>query len=452
MPGALRLGAVLALSTPCVALTPCTTAFAHVDPPAAYAILSHDAQGPRAVHLNYGVGLRRGPKRYQFVCPSAWGDQYGSAVAALADGTIVVGAGTGLRLLSEDGTVRPHPDPVAAGNTVELVHTQRGVFSVRSTSAGSEVLAVDAERARVLWKDAKSGYSMAALEDKLVLLRGYDITLEQVILSTLDGQELERQVAVVNMPVDYAFARAAAGNAYALVMFRTVTALGSLRMNAFTRLAEGLLSVAGPLSQGERMLLAPDGKLSQLASGALSPLAEQANVLCLAEHDGLAYACHPEGIARLGDQALGEPLFELSWMVAPDLTRVPEGAARDLCNWQWQDFRIDMMMAGLTLLDETAEGPGGSPADAGIPADASVAAEAAVPDGSAASSDAAEPDAGQVAADEPRRAGGGCSALPESGWNFAAYLYFGLLLVTHRAVSRRSRALARTKWPSWADS
>ena len=230
---ALRLGAWLA------ALTPCASAFAHREPPAALEVLSHDAEGVRAVSLTHGLALRRAANRFQFVCPAAWGAEYPSPFAALADGTIVVGAASGLKLLGEDGVVRAHPDPIAAGRTDDLVRSAQGVFSVRTTQTGSDVLAIDAQTARVLWRDTKSLYSMAALDQKLVLQRNAEFMLEQVTIAMADGQELERQVVVVDIPIDYVFARASAGTAYALVMFRSATTLGSLQMNAFTKMAEG---------------------------------------------------------------------------------------------------------------------------------------------------------------------------------------------------------------------
>ncbi len=96
-----------------LALTACVQAFAHGLPPEAYAVISRDAEGPRAVSLSAGVALRRSAQRYQFVCPRAWNDQFASPLAALVDGTIVVGATRGLMLLSDDGTLRAHPDPAA---------------------------------------------------------------------------------------------------------------------------------------------------------------------------------------------------------------------------------------------------------------------------------------------------------------------------------------------------
>jgi outer membrane protein assembly factor BamB len=434
--GALHVGACL------LALTLCTRAFAHGVPPDAYAILSHDAEGPRAVSLSAGVALRRAAQHYQFVCPMAWNDQFASPVAALADGTIVVGATDRLMLLSEAGTLRAHPDPAAIGRSSDLVRSPRGVFSLRTTPEGSEVLAVDAQTVRVLWKDAKSLYSLAALDDKLVLLRVNGMMLEQVTIAAADGAELERQTAVVDLPVDYVFARANSGAAYALVVHRNGTvALGSLRMNAFTKLADGELSIAGPLSSATGTLLAVDGKLTQLVGGQATPLADDHNVVCLVEYDGLTYACDTDGITRLSGQALGEPLFRFGWLVAPDLAGVPEGEERFLCNSQWQDLRFDIQL----LMPD------------GVPADASTAGSgvAAQPPGaalatggvSAAGGGAAAAGSGAAAVvpgQQPREEGTSCAMLPNrSAPRAAAAAASALGLVVALAVVRCRRRRQR---------
>lgn len=397
----LVLGALMSV------MTPCASVLAHGDPPNAFAVLTHDAEGARAVRLSYGVGLRRAAQHFQFICPSAWGDQYGAPVAALADGTIVIGSTSGLKLLSDDGKVRAHPDPAALGDSSDVVRGARGVFSLRTTTAGSEVLAVEADRVRVLWRDTKTLYSLAPLDDKLVLLRGNGTTLEQVTIATVDGAELERQVAVVGSPVDYAYARAAAGVPYALVMFRTNAALGNLRMNTFTKLAEADLTIAGPLHVGEQTLIALDGKLSQLLEGGTQELAESAEVRCL-EHDmELSYACNPDGIARIAGPALSEPLFKWSWLFGPDLEQLPAGEVRDRCNAQWQDFRIDLSAVGVSLPPD-APAIAGSPVDAGTPLP-----DAGPPDAGPDSHVPGLADGGQAAVLAPgTKDSGGCSALP----------------------------------------
>jgi hypothetical protein len=378
---AVRLGALLST------LTPCLSVLAHGEPPAAYSVVSHDAQGARAVRLSAGVALRRAPQRFQFVCPAAWGDQYAAPLAALADGTIVVGATSGLKLLGADGALRAHPDPAALGDSAELVASERGVFSLRATPEGSELVAVDAQSVRVIWRDTNSQYSLAALDDKLLLLRASGSTLEQITIAAADGAQLDRQLAVLGSPVDYTYARATAGSAYALVMFRTMSVLGRVQMNVFTSIAQAELAIAGPLGVSDGTLLALDGKLMQLTEGGTWPLAESEPVLCLGQNAGLSYACNPDGIAAVSGQALGAPLFRLSWLLAPDLERLAPGEPRDDCSAQWQDLRVDLLAVGIALVEEAQSDPGGAldagstPLDAAITGEGVEAREAAVGDG-----------------------------------------------------------------------
>ncbi|HKP57674.1 MAG TPA: hypothetical protein VJV78_13175 [Polyangiales bacterium] len=422
--GALHISALL------LVLAPGTRAFAHGVPPEAYAVLSQDAQGPRAVALSAGVGLRRGPQSYQFVCPMAWGDQFASPLAPLADGTIVVGATAGLMLLGDDGSLRPHPDPAAIGRTSDVVRSKAGVFALRPTAMGTELLAVDAQSMRVLWKDAKSLYSLAALDDRLVVVRAMGTMLEQVTIG-LDGTELERQMATLDAGVDYVFARANAGAAYVLLVYRSGTvALGSLRMNTFTKLAEGELSIAGPLSVGNVTLLALDGQLTQLVEGHTSPLADDHRVICLAERDGLTYACDGNGIARLNGQALTDPLFRFSWLTAPDLARVPEGDERFVCNQQWQDLRFDI---GL-LMPEAA----GAPADPALAAGAGAPIAGAMQPMAGVGGVAAAGGGPVVAPGAPvQQDGGGCATLPGRNAPLGGPLGLALALVVVRCRPRR---------------
>ena len=394
------------------------------------------------VSLTHGLALRRAANRYQYVCPAAWGDMAPAPVAALADGTIVVGATSGLKLLGVDGRVRAHPDPIAAGSTREIVRSAQGVFSVRNTQAGSEVLAVDAQTARVLWTDTQSLYSMAALDPKLVLVRNGEFMLEQVTIAMADGRELERQAVVTDIPVDYVFARASAGTAYALVMFRSATALGSLSMNAFTAIAEGELWVAGPLRAGDSTLLAVDGALSQLVGGEIMPLAEPDNVLCLAQDDDLSYACNSLGIARVSGQSLAEELFELTWLAGPDLTLL-EGEAQPLCNSQWQDLRVDLMLAGMSLLVDEMPDPGsaGSAGTSSLPV-AGMATAGAIAAGTGASQ-AGAAGAARVAGADPGGESASCAAMSSKGDSLALYLCIALVFVARRRT--RAASPARTR-------
>jgi hypothetical protein len=430
------VGRVLGLSAVALfALTPCSSARAHGTPPTAYAVVAHDAEGALAVRLSTGVALRRSAERFQFVCPAAWGDEYAAPLGALDDGTIVVGATNGLMLLKADGTVRAHPDPAAAGISTEIVRAAHGVFSLRTTQQGSEVLAIDADKVHVVWQDTKSWYSLAALDDKLLLLRANSNTIEQLTVSATDGKELDRQVAMVATPVDYAFARATGGAAYALLLFQTAPELGSLRMNAFGKIAEGLSSIAGPLSVGAKTLLAVDGQLSELTNGSATPLTESAYVLCLEQSDGLAYACKPDGIARVSDQGLGAALFKLAWLTAPNLGQLAPGKPHDRCDYQWQDMRFDLIALGTPLPEDAAP-------DAGT---GLVVGAEPEPADAAAAPDSSEPEAGAgslaLDAGHARRPHDGCGLLPRAGSAGATWFLLGLAgLSIRRARGLRGRA------------
>jgi hypothetical protein len=430
------------------AMTPCSNARAHGVPPTAYAVVAHDAQGAKAVRLSTGVALRRASERFQFVCPAAWGDEYAAPLAALDDGTLVVGAVNGLMLLSEDGQVRPHPDPAALGISTELVRGARGVFSLRITPEGSELLAIDAEHVRVIFRDAKSWYSLAAIDDKLLLLRVNGNAVEQLVVSSLDGAELDRQLATLATPVDYAFARAAGGTAYALLLYQASSELGSLGGNAFKLMAKGVSSVAGPLTIGTSTLLAVDGQLSHWVAGEPVPLAETAYVACLEQAADLTYACKPEGIARVNAQGLAEPLFKLDWLVAPSLDALPTSRAKDRCDYQWQDMRFDLIALGMPLPEEAAQ-----PIDAGVvgaePEPEPAGAEPSEIDVNPGDedTDASELDAGAAT----KRKSAGCSATPAATtrveW-LAPLALAGLWLC--RSARARSRAPGSRPRPSSA--
>ncbi|HTU59158.1 MAG TPA: hypothetical protein VMF89_12005, partial [Polyangiales bacterium] len=266
--------------------------------------------------------------------------------AALTDGTIVVGATGGLMLLDPAGGLRPHPDPAAMGRSNDLVSHANGAFALRAAQSGSELLAIDAQTVRVLWQDTTSWTAIAALQDSLILMRATNRLVELVAISPIDGSEIERRSALVEQPVDYVFARASAGLAFALLVFRNGTmALGSVGTDSFTTLAEGVLSIAGPLSAANATLLGLDGQLVQLTDAALLPLVAGREITCLAERDGLRYACERDGITELSGETLGAPLFRFDWLDAPALERVPAGEPRMLCNTQWQDFLLDRQLS-----------------------------------------------------------------------------------------------------------
>jgi hypothetical protein len=206
-------------------------------------------------------------------------------------------------------------------------------------------------------------------------------------------------------------------------------------MNAFGKIAEGLSSIAGPLSVGAKTLLAVDGQLSELTNGSATPLTESAYVLCLEESAGLAYACKPDGIARVSDQGLGAALFKLAWLVAPNLSQLAPGKPHDRCDYQWQDMRFDLIALGTPLPEEATPDGGTGPVGAEPePADAATP-DAYAPEAGAESAR----DAGlALDAGDERRPHDGCALSPRAGAPGAAWFVFGLAVLAVRRVRGRA--------------
>jgi hypothetical protein len=354
-------------------LTPCLRAAAHGEPPLAHAVIRADSSGPILIKLGTGFALRQAGGRFRFVCPALWGGELTAPAAALPDGRVVVGANAGLMLLATDGSMLPHPDPLAAGLVTELVRSQDKVFALRYSAGRSEVLEVDAEHVRVVWSDSDAWYSLAALHSSLVLLRASNASVEQLALS-FDGTERERRTGSALRTVDYAFVRPLDDEAYALLLFQTTPELGRLEQGSFVRVAQAGSSIAGPIATPEGPLLALDGQLTRMQGQMLAPLADAAYVSCLEQGEFANYACTRTGLARVGAQGVGEELFALTSLVPPDLTLPHDEKARARCDYQWQDMRFDLIALGMPLRFEGQEESDAGRADAGV----TVAAEAGV--------------------------------------------------------------------------
>jgi hypothetical protein len=300
-------------------------------------------------------------------------------------------------------------------------------------------LAVDADSVRVLWRDTRSWYSLGARDDLLVLLRANGAALEQLTIAAADGREIERQLANIGTPIDYVFARATRGTSYVLTLTQNAPVVGALTGNTFTEIARGASTIAGPLRVGDGTLLAVDGQLSQLTDGALVALGEGGHLLCLEESGGITYACTPDGIKRVSGEALAEPLFQLSWLVPPDLSQLADGKRRDRCDYQWQDMRFDLLALGMSLREDAAD------AGSSIP-DGSVDAGATLePQGEP---DAAPEDDSQAQASDagPGKKGGGkCSALP-MGTGSHEYVHVFVLVLVLALVNRARARSASRPW------
>jgi hypothetical protein len=419
-----------------VALLPCARVAAHGEPPTVHAVIRADAEGPVLLRLGTGFAQRASAGRFRFLCSALWGGELGAPAAALPDGRVLVGANAGLKLLAPDGSVTPHPDPAGAGLTTELVRAHDQVFALRYNAGRSELLRVDAERVQVLWSDSNAWYSLAALEDGLVLLRASSVNVEQLVLS-FDGVERERRGASAARTVDYAFARPLANAPYALLLFQTTPELGRLEQGSFVRVAQAASSIAGPIATPEGPLLALDGQLQRLQGDTPAPLADATYVSCLEAGADANYACTRTGLARVAATGVGDELFAFTWLTPPNLALLADEKARARCDYQWQDLRFDLIALDMPLRFEAEAEPDAGPLDAGLV------------DAGLADAGSSEPDAGEVepradASEEPPVKTEGSSRCALQGvpvrdvpWSVGAMLGVGLALRRRRSSKSR---------------
>jgi hypothetical protein len=354
-------------------LTPRSAARAHGPAPAALGVLGWDGEQVELVRLNVGLARRVGGDRFRFVCPALWGDERAAPAAPLASGELVLAASSGLFLLSAQGAPRPHPDANARGAVIDLVQAGDELYALRVIDGKSELLAIDAERARAVWSDDSVFFSIASDDQRLLLLRTSELSLAWQWLD-LSGVPQDAGELALPAPVEYAFARLSRAQAYALVLDQGRPELGRLGSGGWVSIAKGAASIAGPVVLEDVELLAIDGQLVQLGDAAPAGRGEEPYVSCLDQIGELSYACTRAGLARLSASGVGESLFELSQLAPPDLSLAADEEQREQCDYQWQDLRFDLLALGVEVsLDPEPAPDAGMPDGGAMPRDAEVA-------------------------------------------------------------------------------
>jgi hypothetical protein len=314
------------------------------DPAQALSIVASDAQGPVVVRLNEGLAVRR-PEGFRYVCPVLWGEEEAVPALSIPGGPALIGASTGLFILGSDGSVTRHPDPAAAGRVITLAASQHGLWALRAGTL-FEVIEVRADTLRVLWSDIQRWEDMALTTEAATLLRLDSGRLVEQRLPLAGGAPTESKVALTTNAANVR-ARSAGDASYALLLTNTLMSeLGRIEDERWHVLLRAG-TVAGPIEtkEGQRFV-ALDGVLARFDDEQLSPLAETARVSCLGRTGELSYACVASGLRALRAAGLGESLFALEDLRAPDLSQVAE-AERAACSLQWQRYTVDLLRLGI---------------------------------------------------------------------------------------------------------
>jgi hypothetical protein len=327
-------------------LTMSSLAFAHgAETPQALSIVASDALGPSLVRLNEGFAVRR-PEGFRYLCPALWGEDSVALAQSIAGGAAVIGASSGLLLLTAEGSVERHPDPAASGHVIALASTAQRTYALRAHD-GYELLEVHSEAVRVLWRDAQPWEDMAVSSGFVVLMRVAAGRLFERRLS-LEGAPISEREAQVMPNTSNVRVRTSGATSYALLLSSSLQAeLGRISESGWLSVRSAS-TIAGPIETSSGAgFAAIDGALSRFEGQLFSPLNEPARVSCLGQGFGLSYACADGGLRALDERGLGSPLFALDMLVEPDLSRVPE-RDRATCALQWQRFTIDLLRVGIT--------------------------------------------------------------------------------------------------------
>jgi len=342
------------------------TARAHGEPPEALSVVASDADGPSLVRLNEGLAMRTADG-WRYLCPALWGEDAVAPALSIPGGPAVIGAGSGLLLVSPQGAVTRHPDARAPGRVLELAASAGGLFALRQSGDLHQVVRVDRDAVEVLFGDTRPWDDLAAADDSLQLVRLDRDQLRELRLS-LTGDALAEHTAAAPAASVAMLARLAGGVAYALVLTSSLAGeLGRIEEGTWRPLVTGRL-LAGPIETGGGWFVAADGELARFEDERMLPLDGAPRATCLRSQGELDYACSDRGLRALAPSGLAAWLFELSELGPPDLDRVPE-EQRETCTLQWQRYEIDLRAAGIRPSGHDAGAPPLEP-DAGAEHDA----------------------------------------------------------------------------------
>jgi hypothetical protein len=326
-----------------------SAALAHGPAPSAISVIDADASGPKVIRLTAGYARRVDANRYDFICPAAWGDDVVLPAGLIPGGPVVFAGGRGLYLGVEDGGVKPHPDPEAAKPPTDFAQLGGKLYVLRTVGANSEVLEVDATTVKVVFTDPGTWTSITATSSAIGLLRLTEDRIEEALI-TGDGMVLSRESAPAPKDPILVLARATPSEVYVVVATATGRELGQIVGDQWKRIEVATSQIAGPveLPEGEAFV-AVDTDLARLSAPQML-LEGMLPVSCLGRNGDLAYACTRDGLAAMSEAGVGEPIFSLTTMIAPDLTKV-DAAQQSLCMTQWEHFRFDLLALGVELSD-----------------------------------------------------------------------------------------------------
>jgi hypothetical protein len=317
-------------------------ASAHGGFPATVSLLGLSADRASLVRLTHGLAYRS-DEGFRFLCPEAWGGDVSAPIAAIPGGPIVI-AGEQLYLLAPTGELTRHPSDV--GQASALSANAEALFGLFRRDGHDELRRITETTSELVASLDQRFSALSARDGELALLRFFNNVL---VVQRLSPSGALREPESWSMPsqVSSAELRRDGEQLYVVVggSAEPWFTLGRLGASGFQPLSEAQSSFAGPLSFAGSTLLARDGTLALLADGAAWSESADA-VSCLDSLLGQPFACVRDGLVRVAEDGLGEPLFTFAELRAPDYEALPEPQRAD-CKSRFSDLSQHLASADL---------------------------------------------------------------------------------------------------------
>ncbi len=311
-------------------------ALAHGTQPAAWQSLRSDGDGPQAIRLSEGVGLRVAPTTWRFVCSARWHGPVSPEMARTVDGVTWVLGQDGVRGLAYTGEAaywlfRDLP----ATQAKALAVTDNAAVLLASDATGATLYALP--QTTLLWYDPHPWQSMSADADTVWLVAARDNGFD---LAHLDAQwhgDVRRIIAPTGEPRVHV----SAGKVYVTLHTETEERTGQVVQGVWQELAADPPTLWGPIQVGANVFAAHGGVIRQLQGGQEIVTDASRYFTCIGEDSGGAYACARQDLRRLiPDGTAGEVLFDVAWLTPPSVTGL-ETPDQTACWTEWSNFAQD---------------------------------------------------------------------------------------------------------------
>jgi hypothetical protein len=360
-----------------------TTAMAHGGPPSALGLIAATAAGPEVVLLNEGLAVKSSTG-WSFLCPSVWGEidlASGKVpLARSADGVSTwISGSEGVYLLKDQRIAAPQWPELERNKTIAFANDGEFVYGLHLTaSSTTEVVRISASSEPSFWPLSEywSAITTNAAGIHLARVAGD----KQLELVTLDRQGLEQGRTVANLaatPLEMQL-HTHGERVYATITDGMIAQVGYFEAGTWTDVLRDKPPILGPQAAvGGTLWIAVGGVLARVQPDGIEPAADSRMVTCLDQWNDWTYICLGPDLHRLTDDGVGEHIFGLQGLYAPDPGLVSP-IARDSCDLQWVIYSSDARRAGLTFMQGSAF------ADASMPA--TTAGAGGAQDGEARSS------------------------------------------------------------------